>query len=303
VAVSNRAQIIAALQALVVCFVWSTSFIITKRLYRQDIGPITLTGLRYTLAGLTLVPLWLWRRHRTSPDAPRRPRPRPLVLIALGLAGYAVNPLGYTIALFVLPASWVGVVLGVNNTLQVLVFGALLLRERPTSIQLAAIAVAMLGTVTFHPPGNVPVDTLLLPTLAIVVSGVGYALWVVGNRSLLRGTGPLELVCPSMLIGALPVLAVGIGVEGLPHLSAATWPLMLALAVVNTAAAFLVWTHTQRSLATHQSAAVNNTMTIQVALLAFFLLGEPLTTLQWALISIVAAATLLVQTSGNARPG
>jgi drug/metabolite transporter (DMT)-like permease len=297
VAFPDRARTIAALQALAVCFIWSTSFIITKHLYREGIGPLTLTGLRYTLASLALLPLWLWHRRQRSPDAPRQ-RPRLRVLIALGLAGYAINPLGYTIGLTVLPASWVGVVLGVNNTLQVLIFSALLLRERPTAVQFAAILVAMLGTVGFHLPGGVPAESRLLPILAVLLSGVGYALWVVGNRSLLRGTGPLDLVWPSMLFGALPVLAVGIGIEGLPHLTAWAWSLMLALAVINTAAAFLVWTHTQRVLTTHQSAAINNTMTIQVALLAFLLLGESLTAWQWALVGVVAGATLIVQATG-----
>lgn len=297
----DRARILAALQALVVCFVWSTSFIITKQLYRDGIGPVTLTGLRYTLAGLALLPLWLWRRRRTCPD-PRPPRLRLRVLAGLGLAGYAVNPLGYTIALGVMPASWVGVVLGVNNTLQVLLFSALLLRERPTSIQLAAIVVATFGTVAFHVPGGVPVHSLLLPTLAMLLSGVGYALWVVGNRSVLRRTGTLALVCPSMLAGGLPVLAVGIGIDGPPRLPVSGWSMMLVLAVINTSAAFLAWTHTQRVLATHESAAINNTMTIQVALLAFFLLNESLTVWQWALIGVVAGATLIVQATGARTP-
>lgn len=291
-ALSDRARVTAALQALVVCFFWSTSFIITKHLYGEGLGPVTLTGLRYALAGLALLPLWRWRGQRTG---------RPVTLVALGLSGYAVNPLGYTIALAFLPASWVGVVLGVNNTLQVLLWSAILLRERPTSVQLAAIVVATVGTVAFQPPGGVSAESLPLPTLAMLISGVGYALWIVGNRTLLRGTGPLDLVCPSMLIGSLPVLAAGIGIEGLPRLPVSAWSLMLGLAVVNTSAAFLLWTHTQRSLATHQSAAINNTITIQVALLAFFLLGEPLTAGQWILIGVIAAATLVVQVSGGAR--
>jgi hypothetical protein len=76
---------------------------------------------------------------------------------------------------------------------------------------------------------------------------------------------------------------------------------MLALAVINTSAAFLTWTHTQRWLAPHESAAINNTMTVQIALLALLLLHEPLSTRQWVLILVVAAATLIVQTTGKAR--
>jgi drug/metabolite transporter (DMT)-like permease len=294
-AVVARARAFAALQALMVCFVWSTSFIVTKWLYRDGVGPLTLTGLRYGLAALALLPLWALRR-RTSSSRLRTSRPRLWMLGFLGLAGYAINPLGYTIGLTVLPASWVGVVLGVNNTLQVLLWSALLLRERPTTTQLVCILVATFATAAFQPPDVELGVSVLAPTLAMLISGTGYALWVVGNRSLVHATDPLELVAPSMLCGALPVLAVAIGIEGLPHLPASAWLLILGLAIVNTAAAFLIWTHTQRSLAPHESAAINNTMTIQVALLAFLILHEPLSARQWVLILVVASATLIVQT-------
>lgn len=289
---------VAALQALVVCFIWSTSFIITKRLYDDGIGPVSLTGIRYTLAGLALAPVWMWRRHA----CPGRRRPAGLgwwVLVAVGVAGYAVNPLGYNLALAALPASWVGVALGANNTLQVVVFGAMLLRERPTPVQLTAIIVAITGTLAFTPPSSALAASMVLPSLAIVLSGAGYALWVVGNRALLRTTDAIELVCPSMLAGALPVLMIGVGIEGLPRLSASAWLLIGALALINTSLAFLVWTHTQRQLAAHESAVINNTMTIQIAVLASVLLGESLTTWQWLLIGVVANATVVVQTTGS----
>jgi drug/metabolite transporter (DMT)-like permease len=39
---------------------------------------------------------------------------------------------------------------------------------------------------------------------------------------------------------------------------------------------------------------INNTMTVQIALLAFFLLAEPLTPVRWAAIVLVSACTLIV---------
>jgi drug/metabolite transporter (DMT)-like permease len=142
----------AALQALLVCFVWSTSFIITKYLYGQGIGPVTLTGLRFALAGLVLLPVWVRRRRTVHTGKPADSKVAARLLILLGLAGYAINPLGYNIGLTVLDASWVAVLLGVNNSLQVLIWSALLLRERPTRLQLGAIAVAIVAVVGFQTP-------------------------------------------------------------------------------------------------------------------------------------------------------
>jgi drug/metabolite transporter (DMT)-like permease len=46
------------------------------------------------------------------------------------------------------------------------------------------------------------------------------------------------------------------------------------LAVVNTALAFTLWNRSLQHLSATESAAVNNTMLIQIGLLAWVLLGE-----------------------------
>jgi drug/metabolite transporter (DMT)-like permease len=105
----------AAVVALAVCFVWSTSFVVTKQLYRYGIGPLTLTGVRFGLAAVVLLPLWL-RHHRGA--ARRSGVAVPVrAVILLGAAGYALNPAGYNGGFASLDASWVGVLLGVNNNL------------------------------------------------------------------------------------------------------------------------------------------------------------------------------------------
>jgi drug/metabolite transporter (DMT)-like permease len=46
---------------------------------------------------------------------------------------------------------------------------------------------------------------------------------------------------------------------------------------------------------------INNSMTVQVALLAFVFLGDPLGSRQWVALGVVAVATLLVQLTGARR--
>lgn len=142
--------------------------------------------------------------------------------------------------------------------------------------------------------------------LAVIASGTGYALWMIGNRRLMRNADPVEVACPSMLAGALPVLIIGVATEGLPPLTWPVWLLIGVLAVINTAAAFTLWTHTQAVLAACESAIINNTMTVQIAVLALVFLGDPLRARQWIAITVIAAATLAVQITGptrTARPG
>lgn len=97
-----------------------------------------------------------------------------------------------------------------------------------------------------------------------------------------------------MAIGAVLLLAVGIPLQGLPVLSAQAWGIVLWLAVVNTALAFTLWNHTLRTLTATASSAVNNTMVIQIAVLAWVFLGQSLGAGQVAGLVVVAAGVSLV---------
>lgn len=288
----------AAVQALAVCFVWSTSFVVTKQLYVHDIGPLTLSGLRYGIAALALLPVVLLHRAARAGPAPGGFPIR--VAVVLGVLGYGLNPIGQHIGLDRLDASAVVVLLAVGNSLQVLLWSALLLRERPGAVQLGAIAVATGGIVAFGwPAGGTVFDAV--GVAAVLAGGTGYALWIVGNRSLVHRVRVVDLTCWSMLCGAVPTLGIGLAAEGVPRLPASGWLLVVLLGVVNTALAFAVWTRTQRVLAPYESSTINNTMTVQVAVLAVVFLGEVLTAWQWAALAVVTVATLVVSRAGGRR--
>ena len=107
----------------------------------------------------------------------------------------------------------------------------------------------------------------------------------------------------SMGIGALALLLGGVLVQGLPHLSLLNWGIIAWLAVVNSAFAFTLWNHTLRTLSATESSIINNTMLIQIALLAWLFLGEELTGRQLLGLGLAAAGVLVVQLRWRPRPG
>lgn len=289
----------AGAQALLVTFLWSTSFVITKWVYAEGMGPLTLGGLRYGLAALVLAGVWRWQRRRMAgagaagaAGAPGLPWWLPP---ALGLAGYTLTQGGQHLGLFVLAPTQVSLILGVHNTLQVLLWSGLLLREWPTAFQAGAILAALGGVVLYHYPWELSAADLwgAVPVLA---AGIGYAWWIVGNRRWLagRGAGALSLTLPSMAWGAAGLLLLAAAVEGVPAVTPRAAAYLLFLAVVNTAFAFTLWTHTQRTLAAFESSLINNTMLVQIALLSLWLLDQPITPLRWTAIGVVTASTVAV---------
>lgn len=75
--------------------------------------------------------------------------------------------------------------------------------------------------------------------------------------------------------------------------------IVVVLAVVNTAFAFVLWGHTQKVLKSYESVVINNTQTVQVSLLALVLLGDSLSFERWTAILIVTGSAIAVQVAGS----
>ena len=67
------------------------------------------------------------------------------------------------------------------------------------------------------------------------------------------------------------------------------------LAAANTALAFWLWNRAQAVLSALESSLINNTMLIQIAVLAVLFLGERLGAMQVAGLSLAGAGVLFVQ--------
>src|SRR5690606_16637519 len=110
-----------------------------------------------------------------------------------------------------------------------------------------------------------------------------------------RQLAPLTVTAASMTVGSAVLLTGGLAVEGVPHLSGTAIVVIAWLAVVNTAWAFTMWNASLRRLAAVESAAINNTMLIQIAVLAWVFLGEPPGLVGGVGIAVVSVGALLTQ--------
>jgi len=165
--------------------------------------------------------------------------------------------------------------------------------ERATVGQAAGIALLTVGALLYFGPFAVEPDA----AIGFVAAGIcvlAAALSSHLGRRLARDAtarlgGPISLTAGSMAAGALALLVVGVALEGWPRPDLAGWLIVGWLAVVNTAFAFTLWNHTLRTLTAVESSVVNNTMTVQIAVLAVVFLSERLEPIQ--LVGLLLAAT------------
>jgi drug/metabolite transporter (DMT)-like permease len=298
---TGRQHALAVLLGLLVTFLWSTSWVLIKiGLDDLSLRPLSFAGLRYGLAALLLLPFAIRALRAMRETAP--PSRRLLAGVVLyGLLFVAVAQGAQFAALAVLPATAVSLILA-SIPAWVAIMALAEGRERATAWQAGGIGLLTLGALLYFGPFEVGTDA----TLGFVAAGVCVAAAATSShlgRRLARDAigrlgGPIGLTSTSMVIGGATLLVAGVALEGWPTLPPVGWLIVAWLAVVNTAFAFTLWNHTLRTLTAVESSVVNNTMTIQIAVLAIVFLGERLGPLQLAGLLFAALGALVVQLGG-----
>ncbi len=295
---SSSRRVRAILEALLVTLLWSTSWVLIKR-YLAEIPSLIFAGLRYTLAFLVLLPGTF--RHRA--------RVRALTgrewgrLAVLGLVFYTLTQGGQFVTLAHLEAVTFSLLLNFSAVLVALA-GIVTLREMPSRLQWAGIALFVVGTLVYFSTGTTWEGRALGLTLAglTVCANAAAALlgrWVNREQTL----SPIVVTCISMGIGAVVMLVLGLVVQGWPTITLEGWLVILWLAIVNSALAFTLWNHTLTVLSATESSIINNTMLIQIAVLAWLFLGERLDAREVAGLVVAAVGILIVQVRPRLQRG
>ena len=289
----NNLHLKVVLQALLVTFLWSTSWVLIK-FGLKNIPPLTFAGLRYTIAFICLIPILIFSKNIKAEllnikftDLKK--------IILLGILFYAVTQGAQFFGLKYLPAVAVTLVL-TFTTIVVAIFGIIFLKERPNNLQWGGIFVSTIGSVIYFYPVTISGDQIF-GLLIVIVGMIANALSSILGRNINKkgNLHPITVTVLSMGVGSIILLFSGIFVQGIPELDFSNWALIIWLAIVNTAFAFTLWNHTLKTLTATESSIINNTMLIQIAILAWIFLGEELTMREIVGLVLVGFGALVVQ--------
>jgi drug/metabolite transporter (DMT)-like permease len=220
-------------------------------------------------------------------------------LVLLGIVMYALTQAAQFVALAEQPAATTSLVLSMTPLL-VAAGAAITLAEVPTRAQVAGVVLVASGAVLYF-AGDIGATTAGM-TAAIVALVANVAAALLG-RSINREVRlpALVITAASMAVGAGVLVFIGIGMEGIPAVSARGWLIIGWLAVVNTALAFTLWNLSLQRLTAVESASINNTMLVQIALLAWVFLGEAPGAVGLLGIALVSGGVYLVQATSWSR--
>lgn len=261
----------AVLLALLVTFIWSTSWIFIK-IGLAEIPAMTFAGLRYFLAFLVLLPFLFQKQIRN--EVRSLTRRDWLQMALLGLVYYAVAQGGQFLALAYLPSVTVSLILNLC-TLFVAFSALVFLNERPSWLQWLGISMNLVGMIIYFYPVGFTGGQWLGILFAVFSLGAN-----IGGSILSRKVNreakfsPLMITIVSMGIGSTLMLGTGLITQGISPIRLQSWGIILLLAVVNTAFCFTVWNYVLQTLSATESSIVNSTMLVQIAILAWIFLGE-----------------------------
>lgn len=280
------------LLALLVTFLWSTSFVIIK-IGLVEIPPLTFAGLRYTIAFICLLPFAFTKTN--SSIIKKLNKKDWWKLILLGFLFYAFTQGTQFIGLSLLPA--VTVSLWLNFTPLIVAFMSILfLNEFPTKLQWIGVLIFIIGIFTYF----FPVEINQIQTTGLIIMTIGVfanAASAVLGRNINREAkiNPVVVTVVSMGIGSIILLITGLTIQGIPSISFQNLLFLLWLAIVNTALAFTIWNFTLRTLSAMESSIINGTMLIQIAVLAWLFLDEFISLKEGIGMLMAAAGVLFVQ--------
>lgn len=288
----DRRHMFALLQALLVTFLWSTSFVLIKYAI-TDAPVITFAGLRYVLAaGILLFYMAITGKIKEFKQLTKKHWIR---LISLGLVMYFLTQGTQYLGLSYLPAIQVSVILNFTPVV-ILIFSSRMIKEKPTQNNIIGVAVFMVGALIYF----IPLDS-------VAGAPIGYVFMLIGllsnagatmlGRSINkeREMSPVMVTTVSMAIGGVLLLGTGFAVEGVAPISPNIWLISAILALVNTAFAFSLWNKTMQTLTSVESSIINNTMLIQIAILAWLFLDESFTLKSVLSVVVISIGVFLVQ--------
>jgi drug/metabolite transporter (DMT)-like permease len=285
-------RLTAALLAMLVTILWSTSFVLVK-IGIKDIPSVTFAGLRYFIAFLCLLPFAF------TPDIKREiinlKRKEWIRLFGIGILYYSITQGAIFVGLSFLPAMTVNLMLNMSPVL-VTVMGIILLAEQPSLLQGLGVLINLAGVILYFFPVSI-FGGAWIGFAAIIVGVFGNSISVIINRKINKSQrhSVMVLTLITMGFGSIVMLTSGIIVQGLPPIQLVGWGIIIWMAVMNTAIAFTLWNYTLRTLTAMESSILNGAMLVEIAIMAWIFLGERMSVQQIFGLVLAGCGAILVQ--------
>ncbi|MDU2064595.1 MAG: DMT family transporter [Sporomusaceae bacterium] len=281
---------------LLTSFLWSGSFIVGKVLVNHA-SPITLTILRWGLSLLFLLPPLLYGQKKMVP-----PRGALWPLFGMGVTGVLLFNVLQFWALAKTTAMNVGLI-STLNPLSIALFASLFRYDKLRPSQIAAMLLSLAGVILVISKGNLQQLCHLQfneGDLWMVAAVSVWGLYSIFTKAAMQYVTPLAATFYSGLFGFLLLLPLAGPDFAIDQADGAFWGAMLYMSFLSTVLCMFFWNLGVQKVGATTAGVFLNFNPIFTAIIAFLLLGEPLTLLQSAgTVIVVSGCYLFSRFSGK----
>lgn len=284
-----KARDLGALVALAA--VWGGSFLFI-RVAAQAVGPVTLAGVRVTLAGLALLLYAL----ATRVDLELRRRWKSFLVV--GLLNSAIPFVLIGAAELKLTAG-LAAILNATTPLFGALVAAIWLRDRLTVGKVVGLFIGLAGVVLLMGWSSLPLTTAtLLAVGASLLGALSYALASVYTKRTFAGVPALATATGQQIGAAAILVPIGLPVAAVTapwaHLTLGVIWAMVALAIVCTSAAYIVFFYLIAAVGPVPATSVTFLVPAFGLVWSAIFLHEPLTPGTFGGMAIIFVGVLLV---------
>jgi drug/metabolite transporter (DMT)-like permease len=279
---------------LLLGIIWGSAFLFID-VAVSDVPPLTVVAGRLLLAGAALLAV-LWATGRALPARATWP-----ALLFLGLFNN-VAPFALITWSEQHIASSLAATLSATMPLFTFVFAAGARQERPAIAQGAGIVLGFAGALVIINPGvGELTSSSVLGELAVIAAAMCYGVSAVAARAWTREGDPIAFAAGQLCAGAVIAIPLALAVDRAPHLhvsagAALSW---VALALVCSSAAYIIFFSLVQRVTATQVSLVSYMIPIVATVLGWAALGEHI---GWELIAgLVLILAALAIVNGNAR--
>ena len=267
---------------------WGGTFI-AGRVVAANGGPFSASFIRFAVAALLLAGIWM----SSSQKLPPLSAGQWMAVASLGLTGVFAYNVFFFKGLEWISAGRAALIIALNPIF-ITLFSALLFHERLTVRKVAGIAVSVLGAMIAISRGDMASFLRQGPGLGevfifgCVLSWVAFTLI---GKAVLGALSPLSSVTLAAICGvaalSVPALQDGL-LQRLGTYSTGQWIALLYLGIFGTAVGFIWYYQGIRKIGPIKAGQFINFVPISAIVLAYFVLGEPVT------LSLVVGTLLVV---------
>jgi len=257
---------------------------------------MTLAGIRYSLAGLILLPF-----IRINNIQLKDYRKNYWQLASLGILSFTIANGASGFALVYLPSTTVAFVTSLTTPL-VLLLGVFFLKEIPNAMKIVGVGLSIVGLIMYFPSQTLSFNSP--GYLFLMISLLGFAFYTILGRFVARSGDVPFLVQTSLpfVIGGGLLFTLAMIFEGMPSFTLKSGLILIWMVTFNCIIGYLLY---NKSLAVLTALEVNMVTKLQMffsAIFAFFLLGEKITFIQILAMVVAFTGVYLVQRQTRFKP-